>query len=129
MFTKYTNLGVNDMARIAVDIDGVIAGKLKNGKYPEDYPKKKPLGGSVFSLKELKRQGHYIYLFTARFEEDREITEKWLKDNGFAGLYEELIMDKPQYDILIDDRAIRHDHWHGSLGMVNLLNSKGYHND
>lgn len=113
------------MARIAVDIDGVIANKLEGGKYPEDYAKKEPLPHAIESLKLLKEQGYYIYLFTARHEEDREITEKWLKEHGFEGLYNELIMDKPKYDIFIDDRAIRHEDWHDTLAKIGELRHSG----
>src|SRR4051812_22953264 len=99
------------MARIAVDIDGGIASKLENGKYPEDYVKKERLPHAIEGLMYLKEQGHYVYLFSARYEEDREATEQWLSEHGFNGLYEELILGKPKYDILIDDRAIRHANW------------------
>lgn len=118
------------MARIAVDIDGVIATTLKNGVYPRDYPKKKPMPYSIQALKQLRKKGHTLYFFTARYEEDREITEQWLTEHGFSGLYDELIMDKPKYDIIIDDRALRHIDWHETLYKVSLLDRKGvYHND
>lgn len=118
------------MARIAVDIDGVIASTLKNGKYPEDYPKKNPLPYSHEGLLALKKAGHTVYLFTARYEEDRESTETWLKQHGYLGLYDELVMAKPKYDVIIDDRAIRHTDWMDTLYQVGLLDKKGvYHND
>ena len=118
------------MARIAVDIDGVIASTLKNGVYPRDYHKKEPLPYAIEALKQLRERNHSIYLFTARYEEDREVTEAWLRVNGFSGLYDELIMDKPKYDILIDDRALRHTDWQDTLYKVNELDRKGvYHND
>lgn len=119
------------MARIAVDIDGVIATTLKNGKYPEDYPKKETIPYSLEALHALKGRGHILYFFTARYEDDREITELWLRENGFSGLYDELIMAKPKYDILIDDRAIRFGgNWFDTLYQISELEQKGvYHND
>ena len=39
-------------------------------------------------------QGHLICFFTARIEAHREVTEKWLKDNGFK--YHSLLMGKPR---------------------------------
>lgn len=113
------------MARIAVDIDGVIASKLESGNYPEDYVKKDPLPYAIEGLKLLKEQGHYVYLFSARYEEDREATEDWLETHGFTGLYEELLLGKPKYDILIDDRAIRHDNWITTMAEVSELKHKG----
>lgn len=119
------------MARIAVDIDGVIATTLKNGKYPKDYAKKEPIPYSIEALKKLKQRGHILYFFTARYEEDRAITEEWLQEKGFSGLYDQLIMGKPKYDILIDDRTIRFDgNWLDTLYKVSELEQKGvYHND
>lgn len=113
------------MTRIAVDIDGVIASKLENGVYPDDYVKKTALDGAIESLKRFKEWGYYVYLFTARHEEDREVTEQWLEEHGFKGLYEELILGKPKYDILIDDRAIRHDDWDKTMSEIMELRHKG----
>ena len=42
-------------------------------------------------------------MFTARFEQDRKVTKKWLKTHKVP--YHRLILDKPQYDIFIDDKA------------------------
>lgn len=111
------------MARIAVDIDGVLAEKLDNGNYPEDYMNKRPLPMARESLEYLKNKGHTIILFTARHEEDREITEQWLRDHGFV--YDELIMGKPYFDVLIDDRAIRHTDWHLTLHTLEILETRG----
>lgn len=113
------------MTRVAVDIDGVLATKLDNGKYPEDYVKKKALDGAIEGLKLLNAFGYYVYLFTARHEEDREVTEQWLKEHGFEGLYQELILGKPKYDVLIDDRAIRHDNWNKTIAELMELRHRG----
>lgn len=91
---------------IAVDIDGTIATKLKMSKYPDDYMKKQVIKGSIDGLRRLRKMGYKIMLFTARKEEDRNWTEAWLMSNGFSGLYDNLVMDKPWFTALIDDRAI-----------------------
>ena len=39
-------------------------------------------------------QGHIITFFTSRLEEHRDVTEKWLDDNGFK--YHGLLMNKPR---------------------------------
>jgi hypothetical protein len=39
-------------------------------------------------------QGHIITFFTSRIEEHRQVTEEWLKDNGFN--YHGLLMGKPR---------------------------------
>lgn len=116
------------MARIAVDIDGVLAMKLSNGKYPRDYPKKLPIDFAKESLRVLKDKGHYVYLFTARYEEDRNITMAWLHKFGFKDLFDELVMGKPKYDLLIDDRALRFEgNWMDTLYKVDDIERKGWY--
>ena len=39
-------------------------------------------------------EGHVITFFTSRTEDHREVTEKWLKDNGFK--WHGLLMGKPR---------------------------------
>ena len=39
-------------------------------------------------------EGHIITFFTSRLEEHREVTEKWLEENGFK--YHGLLMNKPR---------------------------------
>lgn len=97
-------IGGNDY--VAVDIDGTIASTLKMGTYPDDYMKKTPIKGSQDMLRKIKRLGYRVMLFTARLEEDRSVTEAWLIANGFSGLYDLLVMDKPVYRALIDDRNV-----------------------
>jgi uncharacterized HAD superfamily protein len=113
------------MARIAVDIDGVIASKLESGNYPEDYVKKEPIAMAVSSLEKLKEKGHTVFLFTARWEDDRQVTEEWLETHGFKGLYEALVMGKPHYDVLIDDRALRFEDWNNALYQLEVFDKKG----
>ena len=119
------------MARIAIDIDGVLATTLVRGQYPQDYPKKQAIPYALEALKILREKGHILDLFTARYEEDRAITEKWLVEKGFSGLYDKLIMGKPRYDVLFDDRAIRFEgDWLNTLYKFSELEQKGvYHND
>ena len=46
------------------------------------------------TLNKWHEQGHYITFFTSRVEEHREVTEIWLKENGFK--YHWLLMGKPR---------------------------------
>lgn len=76
-----------------VDIDGTICDDIRN----EDshlYPSAKPYKNSREILNKWFDEGHTITFFTARTEKDREVTEKWLKDNNFK--YNGLIMNKPR---------------------------------
>lgn len=42
-------------------------------------------------------------IYTSRLESDRKVTEEWLERNGIE--YEVLLMNKPNYDVIYDDRA------------------------
>lgn len=42
-------------------------------------------------------------IYTSRLESDRKVTEEWLRKNDIH--YEVLLMNKPNYDIIYDDRA------------------------
>lgn len=74
----------------AVDIDGVLC--FEGGRY-EDRKRREfdmPSDGVVV-------------LYTARLECDRELTERWLANNGFK--YDALIMHKLPYTDMVDDNA------------------------
>ena len=49
---------------------------------------------ALLTLNKWYDQGHIITFFTSRLEEHRDVTEKWLDDNGFK--YHGLLMNKPR---------------------------------
>lgn len=93
-----------------IDIDGTICSDIKN----EDshlYATAEVYKEALTTLNKWYEEGAHITFFTARSEKDREVTEKWLKENGFK--YHGLIMNKPrclnendEY-IWIDNRKVR----------------------
>lgn len=85
------------------DIDGTIctntAGKYEDAKpYPE----------RIAVINELYDKSNEIKLYTSRGVTTgigwRSLTEKQLREWGVK--YHELLMDKPYYDIIVDDKAI-----------------------
>lgn len=83
---------------LLIDIDGTICEDIPNEE-SHRYSTAKVLcdefGTPAYAwVNELYEQGHVITFFTSRKSEDREVTEKWLNDNGFN--YSYLIMDKPR---------------------------------
>ncbi len=90
---------------IFFDIDGVITIETE-GYSNAEYLARTPNNNTISLINVLYERGeHKITLYTARHLEDREVTEQWLSENEVK--YHELILDKPHYDILIDDRAFR----------------------
>lgn len=92
-----------------VDIDGTICDDIKN-EQSYLYSEAKVYDGALEELNKLYDEGNIITFFTARESKDREVTEKWLTDNGFK--YHGLITDKPrikdaQEYVWIDNIPIR----------------------
>jgi uncharacterized HAD superfamily protein len=93
-----------------VDVDGTICEDIKN----EDshlYATAKVIEGAKEVINKWYDNGDNITFFTARESKDRDITLKWLDDNGFK--YHGLIMDKPrclnensEY-VWVDNRKVR----------------------
>ena len=107
------------MKMLLIDIDGTISDDIKN----EDshlYSTAAVIQGSLEQINKWYDEGNHITFFTAREEKDREVTTKWLDDNGFK--YHGLIMDKPrcmseddEY-VWIDNRKVRGITYVGNWG-------------
>lgn len=83
--------------KIVVDIDWILCETGYHQNYLSAAPK-------IQNIKALKNYKWYITLHTARLEEDRFVTERWLFANNVK--YNELIMEKPKADLYIDDRSV-----------------------
>lgn len=86
----------------SVDIDGILTNETKGFSYANRTPNV----NNIQTINDLYDEGNRINLYTARFgtEEDRVITEKWLKDNGVK--YHSIKYGKPYYDVFIDDKNV-----------------------
>jgi capsule biosynthesis phosphatase len=104
--------------RIAIDLDGTLCPiKGENEKYEDLLP----LPGAVERLRELRAQGHYVIIMTARNMKTCEanvgrvmrnvglITLSWLERHGVE--YDEIHFGKPNAELYIDDRALRFGSW------------------
>ena len=76
-----------------VDIDGTICDDIPNEE-PERMATANYYPDALETLNRWYDEGHRICYFTARVEDHRTVTEKWLKDNGFK--YHSLLMGKPR---------------------------------
>tara|TARA_R110000744_G_C19008790_1_gene522723 strand:+ start:185 stop:544 length:360 start_codon:yes stop_codon:yes gene_type:complete len=104
--------------RICVDLDGTIAQNKKNN---EDYSSVKPVPFAVQALNNLKKQGFYIIIYTARHMGTCNnnvgkvialqglTTINWL--NKYQIPYDELLFGKPNVDYFIDDKGIGFEDW------------------
>lgn len=104
--------------RICIDLDGVIC-KLR--KEDETYDGLEPVLGAIDKIKGLKKEGHYIIIYTARRMKTHQAnTAKVIADIGKITLdwlakyeipYDEIMFGKPWADIYIDDNAFRFSSW------------------
>jgi len=76
-----------------IDIDGTICDDIPN-EQPELMKSAKLYTDALKTLNKWYEEGHIITFFTSRLEEHRQVTEEWLKKNGFK--YHALLMNKPR---------------------------------
>ena len=106
-------LDYRDNMRIVFDLDGVICElKKPSESYSDVIPKKK----IIQKMRNLKEEGHYLIIHTARhmktcegdvtkvIEKIGKITEDWLEK--WQVPYDEIIFGKPYADAYIDDLGI-----------------------
>ncbi|MDW8465869.1 MAG: hypothetical protein RML35_06720 [Chloroherpetonaceae bacterium] len=104
--------------RIVINLDGTIC-PIKQPN--ETYEDLKPLPQAAERIRELRAQGHYIIIQTARhmktcngnvglaMKKIGKLTLEWLDKHGIE--YDEIYFGKPNADVYIDDRALRFESW------------------
>ena len=104
--------------RIVVDLDGTIC-PIKQSH--QTYADLVPHPGAVERLKELRTNGHYIIIQTARnmatqqsnlgkvVQNIGKVTLDWLEKYDVE--YDEIYFGKPNAQIYLDDRAFRFTGW------------------
>jgi uncharacterized HAD superfamily protein len=76
-----------------IDIDGTICDDIPNEE-PERMIDATLYPEALITIQKWFEEGHIITFFTSRTEEHREVTETWLKKNGFQ--WHGLLMGKPR---------------------------------
>ena len=82
------------MKVMLIDIDGTVTHEDIRNEDSHLYSTATPIVESIILINKWYDEGNYITFFTAREEKDREVTLKWLDDNGFK--YHGLLMGKPR---------------------------------
>lgn len=84
-----------------VDIDGTLT--IETAGF--DYANRTPNLQMIEKINKLHLEGNRIDLYTSRlgFEDDKEVTMQWLKNNNVS--YTTLTFGKPMYDFIVDDKA------------------------
>jgi hypothetical protein len=76
-----------------IDIDGTVCDDIPNEE-PERMRTVLPYPEALKMVNRWHEEGHRVTFFTARTEEQRQITEDWLEKHGFK--YHYLLMNKPR---------------------------------
>ena len=76
-----------------IDIDGTVGEDIPNEE-PERMATAEVYPDAVETINRWYSEGHHICFFTARTEDHREVTERWLTENNFQ--YHNLLMGKPR---------------------------------
>ena len=76
-----------------IDIDGTVGEDIPNEE-PERMATAEVYPDAVETINRWYSEGHHICFFTARTEDLREVTERWLTENNFQ--YHTLLMGKPR---------------------------------
>ena len=97
-----------------IDIDGTICDDIPN-EQPDRMIKAKLYPKALKTLNKWYKEGHIITFFTSRLEIHREVTEKWLKKNGFK--YHGLLMNKPRGGNYhwVDNHIVRATRYEGNF--------------
>lgn len=96
------------MVVYAIDLDGTLCETQRN-----NYQASRPIKKRIQRANELFDRGNVILIFTARGSSSginwQQFTEKQLADWGVK--YNQLILGKPHYDVIIDDKAMSIKDW------------------
>jgi uncharacterized HAD superfamily protein len=97
-----------------IDIDGTVCEDIPNEE-PERMATAKVYPDALATLNKWYDEGHIITFFTSRTEAHRDVTEKWLKDNGFK--YHGLLVGKPRGGNYhwIDNHMVRATRYNGKF--------------
>jgi len=105
--------------KIAVDLDGTLC-----TWHPGAYERAQPFVEPIDRVRRLGAEGHTIWIYTARgssLGSEQAARDRWealtLRQLAEWDVpYDRLIMGKPPFDLLIDDRAIPFvDDWLGEV--------------
>jgi uncharacterized HAD superfamily protein len=97
-----------------IDIDGTICDDIPNEE-PERMATATLYPDALETVNKWFDEGHVITFFTSRLEEHRQVTEEWLKKNGFR--YHGMLMGKPRGGNYhwIDNHIVRATRYEGKF--------------
>ncbi|MFT7345250.1 MAG: putative HAD superfamily protein [Lentimonas sp.] len=103
-----------DVKNYLIDIDGTVCDDIPNEE-PERMATAELYPDALTTINAWFKEGHIVTFFTSRIDEHREVTEVWLKENGFN--YHGLLMGKPRGGNYhwIDNHVVRATRYEGKF--------------
>lgn len=89
---------------IALDLDDTILGTDRFDPNQLDH-NQEPIGDVAQNIRMIRSRGVRVVIFTSRKSETREATLAQLR--RFDINYDDVIFDKPQFDLFLDNKAMR----------------------
>jgi hypothetical protein len=99
--------------RIGFDLDDTLA----EGVWPSPSIGK-PIQKALDMVNFYWEKGYALYVFTSRPALHKRAILDWLRDNQLDHMFYDVITDKPQFDFLIDDKALN---FNGEVGVQSDL--------
>lgn len=101
-----------------IDIDGTVCDDIPN-ETPELFETAGVYADALAQVNKWYDAGDTVYFFTARLEEHREVTEKWMETNGFK--YHGILFNKPRIKNgetyhWVDNRPVKATQYIGTFG-------------
>jgi hypothetical protein len=98
--------------RIAYDLDGTLSeyphrfdiSESSDDEIADMYVNAEPLEYNIEVVNKSRAKGAFVYIYTARDERWRPITERWLRLNNVH--YDALVMNKLWVDLYVGDESI-----------------------
>ena len=104
---------VKEIRTIYIDIDGTICTNPEEVSTEYDYAKSSPIKENIEKANKLYDEGHKVVYWTSRGSlsgiDWTDLTKKQFKEWGVK--HHELRLDKPFFDIFIDDKNINTKDW------------------
>lgn len=98
---------------IALEIDDIVSTPLSNSYALNEVHECKIIPGAKEALEKLKKLNHTILIYSKRDVSLIMDTEVWLQKNKIP--YDQILLGKPRYDILLDDKAFKFTNWNEFL--------------
>jgi len=101
-----------------IDIDGTVCDDIPN-ETPELFETADVYPDALIQVNKWYDAGDTVYFFTARLEEHRTATEKWMETNGFK--YHGILFNKPRIKDgetyhWVDNRPVKATQYIGTFG-------------